>query len=136
MLSLPPSVRIFVYTAPADMRKSFSGLSALVEQHMQLDSFSGHLFIFRNKRGDKLKCLYWDRDGYALWYKRLEKGTFQLTLPADASGDCHIEMRAADLAMLLDGVDFSSVKRQKRWRREPTGNGAGKPVEKSSPSSH
>lgn len=130
MLSLPPSVRIFVYTAPADMRKSFSGLSALVEQQMQLDSLSGHLFIFRNKRGDKLKALYWDRDGYALWYKRLEQGTFRITLPDEGARDSPIEMRPADLAMMLDGVDLASVKRQKRWQREPRREGA--VVEKSS----
>ena len=123
MLSLPPSVRIFVYTTSADMRKSFSGLSALVEQQMQLDSFSGHLFLFRNRRGDKLKCLYWDRDGYALWYKRLEQGTFRITLPDDGARNEPIEMRPADLAMMLDGVDLASVKRQKRWQREPTRNG-------------
>ena len=121
MLSLPPSVRIFVYTAPADMRKSFSGLSALVEQHMRLDSLSGHLFVFRNRRGDKLKALYWDRDGYALWYKRLEQGTFPLTLPADASEEpCRIEMRSSELSMLLDGVDVARVKRQRRWERAPS----------------
>jgi transposase len=134
MLSLPPSVRIFVYTAPADMRKSFSGLSALVEQQMQLDSLSGHLFIFRNRQGDKLKALYWDRDGYALWYKRLEQGTFRITLPDEGARNSPIEMRPAELAMMLDGVDLASVKRQKRWQREPTRDGAA--VEKSSSQSH
>jgi transposase len=124
MLSLPPSVPIFVYTTSADMRKSFASLSALFEQQMQLDSFSGHLFLFRNRRGDKLKCLYWDRDGYALWYKRLEQGTFRITLPDDGARNEPIEMRPADLAMMLDGVDLASVKRQKRWQREPTRDGA------------
>ena len=121
MLSLPPSVRIFVYTGAADMRKSFSGLSALVQQHMQLDAMSGHLFLFRNRQRDKLKCLYWDRDGYALWYKRLEKGTFQFTWPSDAADHAsHIEMRPADLALMLEGIDISNVKRQKRWVRHPS----------------
>jgi transposase len=121
MLSLPPSVRIFVYTRPADMRKSFTGLSALVEQQMQLDALSGHLSLFQNRRGDKVKCLYWDRDGYALWYKRLEQGTFRFTYPSDGAVDgCHIEMRPADLAMVLEGVDLSNVKRQKRWVRHPS----------------
>jgi transposase len=135
MLSLPPSVRIFVYTAPADMRKSFSGLSALVEQHMRLDSLSGHLFVFRNRRADKLKALYWDRDGYALWYKRLERGTFPLTLPADASEEpCHIEMRPSELSMLLDGVDVARVKRQRRWERAPSRRA--EPVENPASASH
>ena len=121
MLSLPPSVRIFVYTRPADMRKAFTGLSALVNEHMQLDPLSGHLFIFTNRRADRLKALYWDRDGYALWYKRLEKGTFRFTRPGDASDDAsHIEMQPADLAMMLEGIDCSNAKRQKRWVRHPS----------------
>lgn len=130
MLSLPPRVRIFVYTAPADMRKSFPGLSALVSEHMRLDPLSGHLFVFTNRRADKLKALYWDRDGYALWYKRLEKGTFRFTAPQGTAEDiCHIEMRPADLALALEGIDLSSVKRQKRWVRHPH-------VEKSRAKSH
>ena len=121
MLSLPPSVRIFVYIRPADMRKAFPGLSALVSEHMQLDPLSGHLFIFTNRRADRLKALYWDRDGYALWYKRLEKGTFRFTRPGDAAADVsHIEMQPADLAMMLEGIDLSKVKRQQRWVRHPS----------------
>jgi len=121
MLSLPPSVRIFVYTRPADMRKAFTGLSALVREHMQLDPLSGHLFIFTNRRADRLKVLYWDRDGYALWYKRLEKGTFRFTRPDDAANDASgIEMQPADLAMMLEGIDCSKVKRQNRWVRHPS----------------
>ena len=135
MLSLPPSVRIFVYTQPTDMRKAFTGLSALVEQHMQLDPLSGHLFIFTNRRADRLKALYWDRDGYALWYKRLEKGTFRFTPPDDAAeGQAHIEMRPAELALALEGIDLSSVKRQKRWVRQPSREAAH--VEKSHVESH
>lgn len=135
MLSLPPSVRIFVYRAPADMRKGHDGLSALVEQQMRLDPVSGHIFVFRNRRGDKLKLVYWDRDGYALWYKRLEKGTFPLTLPSETDGaQTSIEMRAADLALLLDGVDITRVKRQRRWAREPSRQA--RSVEKSSSASH
>jgi transposase len=97
-------------------------------------SLSEHLFIFRNRRADKLKALYWDRDGYALWYKQLEEGTFRITLPDEGARDAPIEMRPADLAMMLDGVDLASVKRQKRWQREPTRDGTA--VEKSSSQSH
>jgi len=115
MLSLPLPVRIFVCTQPADMRKSFDGLAQMVREYLGADPLSGHLFVFRSKRGERLKLLYWDSDGLAIWYKRLEKGGFHF--PA-ASGEGHgIEMRAAELAMLLDGVDLESVQRRPRYRR-------------------
>src|ERR1700720_3433989 len=104
MLSLPLPVRIFLCTRHADLRKSFDGLAQLVREFLGADPLSGHLFVFRNKRGDRLKLLYWDRDGYAIWYKRLEIGTFRF--PASADG--RVAMRAADLQMLLDGVDLDS----------------------------
>ena len=114
MLSLPPSVRIFLCTQPTDMRKSFDTLAALVRDGLQGDPLSGHLFVFRNKLGDRLKLLFWDTDGYVIYYKRLEEGTFQF--PA-ARGNHGVEIRAADFAMLLDGVDLDSVKRRKRYRK-------------------
>ena len=125
MLSLPLPVRIFVCTQPADMRRSFDGLATLVEERLGQDPLSGDLFVFRSRRGDRVKLLYWQEDGYALWYKRLEEGTFRFpALPSDPSnpkypvvGACGLSIRAADLAMLLDGVDLSSVKRTKRYRR-------------------
>jgi transposase len=115
MLSLPLPVKIFLCTEPADMRKSFDGLAQMVREFLGADPLSGHLFVFRSKRGDRLKLLYWDADGLAIWYKRLEEGTFRFPqAPAAGQG---IEIRAADLAMLLDGVDLESVKRRKRYRR-------------------
>lgn len=114
MLSLPPSVRIFLYAEPADMRRSFDGLAFLVEHFLKHDPLSGHLFVFRNKSGDRVKVLFWDSDGYAIYYKRLEKGTYRF--PTSASGSA-VTIRAADLAMLLDGVDLASVRRQQRYRR-------------------
>jgi transposase len=116
MLNLPPSVRIWLATKPTDLRKSFDGLAELVRQQIQVDPFSGHLFVFRNKRADRVKLLYWDDDGYAIWYKRLEVGTFRFP----TSEDGRVSMRAADLQMLLDGVDLDSVKRRRRYQR-PTG---------------
>lgn len=113
MLSFPPAIRIFLCTRPADMRKSFDGLALMVREFLGADPLSGHLFVFRSKRSDRVKLLYWDSDGLAIWYKRLEKGTFRF--PA-AAGD-GVEIRAADLAMLLDGVDLESVQRQARYRR-------------------
>ncbi len=113
MLNLPPSVRIWLATKPTDLRKSFDGLAELVRQQIQVDPLSGHLFLFRNKRADRVKLLYWDDDGYAIWYKRLEMGTFRFPV----SDDGRVSMRAADLQMLLDGVDLDSVKRRRRYQR-------------------
>lgn len=115
MISLPPTVKIFLATHPADMRKSFDGLKHLVEEFLQDDPLSGHLFVFRNRRGDRLKILYWDRDGLAIWYKRLEAGTFRF--PAATDEGTSVEVRPSDLAMLLDGVDLASVRRHARYRR-------------------
>ena len=119
MLSLPLPVRIFLCTRHADLRKSFDGLAQLVREFLGADPLSGHLFVFRNKRGDRLKLLYWDRDGYAIWYKRLEIGSF--CFPAPCGDGDGFEIHATDLAMILDGIDLASVKRQKRYRRpQPT----------------
>ena len=114
MLSLPSSVRISLCTEPADMRRSFDGLAFLVQHIFKSDPLSGHLFVFRNKSGDRVKVLFWDGDGYAIYYKRLEKGSYRF--PA-ASVGLAATIRAADLAMLLDGVDLASVRRQQRYRR-------------------
>jgi transposase len=115
MLSLPPTVKIFLCTQPADMRKSFDGLKCLVEEFLQEDALTGHLFVFRNRRGDRLKILYWDRDGLAIWYKRLEVGTFRF--PVASRDQTRLEVSSADLAMLLDGVDLGSVRRTQRYQR-------------------
>jgi transposase len=120
MLSLPLPVRIYLCTRHADLRKSFDGLAQLVREFLGVDPLSGHLFVFRNKRGDRLKLLYWDSDGLAIWYKRLEQGSFRFPVP---SGDDHgVEIRAADLTMILEGIDLESVKRRKRYRRPEAAN--------------
>ena len=115
MLSLALPGRVFLCTAPTDMRKSFDGLSCLVRDHLAHDPLAGDLFVFRNRRGDRLKLLYWDEDGLAVWAKRLEEGTFQF--PAPAAGVTGIEVRATDLALILGGVDLHSARRRKRYRR-------------------
>ena len=76
MIHPPASVRVYLCLSPCDMRRSFDGLHALVRDHLQLDPFAGHLYLFANKRRDRLKILYWDRDGFAVWSKRLEEGTY------------------------------------------------------------
>jgi len=120
MLSLSLPSRIFVCTLPTDMRKSFDSLAALVQMHLDQDALSGDLFVFRSRRGDRIKLLFWDEDGYMLCYKRLEEGTFVLPA-ADGkraeAGAYGLVLRPAELAMLLDGVDVANVKRHKRYRR-------------------
>jgi transposase len=125
MLSLPPAVRIFVCTAPTDMRKSFDGLAALAQTVVGEDPLSGHLFLFRNRQRDRVKLLWWDRDGLAIWYKRLESGVFDLPSDrrvqrargAETEGEppARLEIRADELAMLLGGIDLASVKRRPRY---------------------
>jgi len=96
------------------MRRGFDGLAAMASGIVGEDPLSGHLFVFRNRREDRVKILYWDRDGYALWYKRLEKGRLRFPKPA-RSGAARSEIRANDLMMLLDGVDLRSVRREQRF---------------------
>ena len=115
MLSLPPTVRIFLCTRHADMRRSFDGLAGMVSEFLGEDVLCGHLFVFRNRRGDRMKILYFDRDGLAIWYKRLEAGTF--VFPQPEAGAERVEVSSADLAMILDGVDLSGIRRRKRYRR-------------------
>jgi transposase len=119
MLSLSLPGRVFLCTLPTDMRKSFDSLSGLVEQQLGLDPLSGDLFVFRSKRGDRLKLLFWDEDGLLLYYKRLEIGSFVLP-PADATrtraGAHGLVLKPAELAMLLAGIDLSA-KRHHRYQR-------------------
>lgn len=108
-------VRVYLCTSPTDMRKGFDTLAVLVREGLGYDPLSGHLFLFVGRRRDRLKILYWDRDGYALWYKRLEQGTFRMPMvKPDAAS---IELKASELAMLLEGIDLRSIKRRKRFRR-------------------
>lgn len=107
-------VRIWLCTGPTDMRRGFDRLAEQAQQVTRQDPRAGHLFLFRSRGGDRLKVLYFDRDGYALWYKRLEEGTFKL--PKIAGDQNSVELKASELAMLLDGIDLASVKRVRRWR--------------------
>jgi transposase len=120
MLSLSLPGRVFLCTLPTDMRKSFDSLAGLVEQQLGQDPLAGDLFVFRSKRGDRLKLLYWDSDGLAIWYKRLEEGTFVFPAPDQQRvqvGAQGMLIRPAELAMLLDGIDLANVKRRKRYQR-------------------
>lgn len=108
---LPPSVRIYLASEPADMRCGFDGLMLRVQSVLRIDPFCGHLFVFFNRRRNRVKILVWDRSGFWLWYKRLEKGRFQLP---DMRGPS-IEMEAAELSLLLEGFDLRGVHRRRRW---------------------
>ncbi|HEY4592038.1 MAG TPA: IS66 family insertion sequence element accessory protein TnpB, partial [Thermoanaerobaculia bacterium] len=116
MFGLSAAVRVYLATEPADMRKSFDGLAALVAGPLALDPLSGHLFVFLNKRRDRIKILYWDRDGLAVWAKRLESGTYRL--PDATAG--RVEMTTADLAALLAGIDLDTARRRHRYARPAT----------------
>jgi transposase len=109
------AMRIWLATAPADMRCGFDRLAELARSVTDQDPRSGHLFLFRSRGGDRLKALYWDKDGFALWYKRLEEGVFKL--PRFDASQRSVELRASELAMMLDGIDLWSVKRLKRYQR-------------------
>ncbi len=108
-------VRIYLCAAPADMRKGFDTLCAQVKEFLKHDPFSGNLFLFVSRGKDRLKILYWDRDGFALWYKRLEEGAFKL--PQLKNAGVSVELSATELAMLLEGIDLKSIKRSKRFSR-------------------
>jgi transposase len=110
------AVRIWLAVAPADMRWAFDRLAELAASVTGQDPLGGHLFLFASRGGDRLKALYWDGDGYALWYKRLEEGTFKLPRIQDPS-QRSVELRASELAMLLDGIDLRSLRRLRRYRR-------------------
>jgi len=113
MLSLPAHTRVSLCTAAVDLRKSFDGLCGLVESVFQGNVLDGHLFLFLNKRRDRIKALWWDRDGLAIWYKRLERGSFEMPRASDRAP--HLELDATELAMLLGGVSLASAKRRKRY---------------------
>jgi transposase len=106
-------VHIYLATTPADMRKGFDSLAALVRSHLKQDPLSGHLFLFVGRARDRIKILYWDSDGFAIWYKRLEEGTFRL--PAAKVSGASVELKASELAMLLAGIDLTSIRRRKRF---------------------
>lgn len=107
MMLMLPDVKVFISTQPTDMRKSYDGLAILVQQSLKKDVFKGELFVFFNRKSDRVKVLYWDRNGYCLWAKRLEKGVFRLP---KVQGDV-IPMRASELSLLLEGIDLTNPHR-------------------------
>jgi transposase len=124
MLKLPslsdldqsPGVRIFLCTCPTDMRRGFDTLAQMARSICEQDPLSGHLFLFRSRSGGRLKLLVWEGDGFVLWYKRLEEGTFRF--PKVHEGQEKLEIKPSELAMLLSGIDLRSVKKLPRYGRK------------------
>ena len=115
-LSLPMPLgqtRIYLYAKNVDLRKSFDGLHAIIQSEFQRDVRLGDLFLFLNRRRNRIKLMYWDRDGLAIWMKRLERGTFQR--PQQPTDAAHVEMDATDLTLLLSGIELTTVKRRPRY---------------------
>src|SRR6201997_368311 len=114
------ATRIWLATEATDMRCGFDRLAERVRVVIGQDPLGGHLFVFRSRRGDRLKILLWDRDGFVLWYKRLESGVFKL--PRMSAGSRSVELRASELAMILDGIDMTKLKRVPRYERTSKSN--------------
>lgn len=122
MIGLAHGLKIFICIEPTDMRRGFDGLCGMASGLMQQDPLSGHLFVFRNRGRDRLKILYWDRDGLAIWYKRLEQGTYQF--PTDlklqdqnSESPSSVEITARELSLLLGGIDLRTAHQRKRFER-------------------
>jgi transposase len=115
MMHLPASVRVYLCLTACDMRKSFDGLHALVREHLELDALAGHLFVFASRRRDRVKILYWDRDGFAVWSKRLEEGTY--AVPFDGAQERQREITVQELGALLSGIDLTQAARRQRYKR-------------------
>ena len=116
MIHLPASVRVYLCLTACDMRKSFDSLHALVRDHLELDAYAGHLFVFASRRRDRVKILYWDRDGFAIWSKRLEEGTYTVPLAGEAE-EKRREITVQELGALLSGIDLQRAGRRKRYER-------------------
>ena len=116
MLSVSSQTRVFLARDPVDMRKSFHGLIGLTESVLEQDPLSGHLFVFINRRRDRIKLLYWGGTGFCIWYQHLEEGSYQLPRTAETDEQEGIEITASQLSLILDGIDLSSVRQRPRYR--------------------
>ena len=118
MFTPSAAVRIYVASAPCDLRRGFDGLSALTRSVIGADPMSGHLFVFLNRRRDRIKILAWDRTGFIVVYKRLEAETFNIPVSPRA-GQQHVEVDSGELTLMLEGLDLRHARRQPRWYRSP-----------------
>jgi hypothetical protein len=137
MLSIPPQVKVFAALSPTDMRKSFHGLVGIVEKDLSQQVEDGDLFLFFNRKRDRLKVLFFTGDGLVILYKKLEVGTFEMLRPNDSSSSdasstsapTSLTLRADELRLLVEGIELSSVRRRKWWRHDatPPGKARGQP---------
>ena len=116
MIALPPQTRVFLYRLPTDMRKSFHGLVALTESVLKQDPLSGSLFVFVNRRRDRIKTLYWGQTGFCIWYQQLQQGTYQLPDEKSLQDQPTLEVTRSQLSLILDGIDLSSVVQRRRFQ--------------------
>ncbi len=108
MLTLPSGIKIFIATQALDMRKSIDSMAAIVNTALKKNVFDGHIFVFCNKRGDKIKLFYWDRNGYCFWYKRLERGVFRI--PRIQQGES-FSVSSSELTLILEGIELTHRQR-------------------------
>jgi transposase len=118
MIALPPQVRVFLYREPTDMRKSFNGLVALTEAELKQDPLSGNLFVFLNRRRERVKILYWGQTGFCIWYQQLQKGTYQLPDHESLGEQDMLEVTRSQLSLILDGIDLASARQRPRFQLE------------------
>lgn len=118
MIALPPQIRVFLCRLPTDMRKSFHGLVALTESALMQDPLSGSLFVFVNRRRDRIKILYWGQTGFCIWYQQLQRGTYQLPDEAAIEERQAVEVTRSQLSLILDGIELSSARQRLRFRSQ------------------
>ena len=120
MIALSPQIRVFLHRHPTDMRKSFNGLVALTESVIKQDPLSGNLFVFVNRRRDRIKILYWGQTGFCIWYQQLQRGTYQLLSQELLDEQDAVEVTRTQLSLILDGIDLSSARQRIRfpWKRD------------------
>jgi transposase len=117
MIALAPQLRVFLYRLPTDMRKSFHGLIALTESALKQDPLSGSLFVFVNRRRDRIKILYWGQTGFCIWYQQLQQGTYQLPVADAVETQDSVEVTRSQLSLILDGIDLTSARQRTRFQR-------------------
>jgi transposase len=117
MIALPPQIRVFLYRLPTDMRKSFHGLIGLTESALKQDPLSGSLFVFFNRRRDRIKILYWGQTGFCIWYQQLQQGTYQLPADDVLEAQQTVEVTRSQLSLILDGIDLASARQRMRFQR-------------------